>query len=204
MDCNVDPTIQHSLGCQIVSMNLHSSNERLLVNDGRFRANGSTGYVLKPAHLIDGNKAIEREQQWKISLLCGSCLPKADSWSLKKNSVGALSAALVDPFVRVTLFQGDSRGATMIHSTLPAKNNGLNPIWDREEDTFVVAVSKPSVAIVLLSVWDDKTKDFIAGAALPLSCFREGYRNVALFDSMHTRCGPFAFASLFIKAQKLT
>ena len=204
-NCNFDPTIQHSLGCQIVSMNLYSSDERLLVNDGRFRANGSTGYVLKPAQLIDDSRAIEREQQWKISLLCGSCLPKADSSMLRKNvSVGASSAALVDPFVRVTLFEGDSGGATIIHSTIPAKNNGLNPIWDREEDTFKVTVSKPSVAIVLFSVWDAKTQDFIAGAALPLSCFREGYRSVALFDSMHTRCGPYAFASLFIKAQKLS
>ena len=201
---NFDPVIQHSLGCQIVSMNFHSSDERLLVNDGRFRANGSTGYVLKPSQLIVDTCPHEREQHWKLSVLSGNCLPKAES-TLSKRSISVnLSPAPINPFVRVTLFQGDLDGPRIIHSTLPAKDNGLNPVWDSQDDTFDVTISKPSVAVILFSVWDAYSKDFIAGAAIPLLCFREGYRSIALFDSMHTRCGPYAFASLFVKAQKLS
>ena len=201
---NFDPVTQHSLGCQIVSMNFHSSDERLLVNDGRFRANGSTGYVLKPSQLIMDECPQEREQQWKLSILSGSCLPKAESSMAKRSLSVNLSPAPVIPFVRVTLFQGDLDGPRIVHSTSPAKYIGLNPVWDNQEDTFDVTVLKPSVAVVLFSVWDAQSKDFIAGAAIPFLCFREGYRSIALFDSMHTRCGPYAFASLFVKAQKLS
>jgi len=202
---NFDPVVQHSLGCQIVAMNFHSADEPLLVNDGRFRANGSSGYVLKPPHLINDKSPIDREQQWKISVLCGSCLPRAESYMSKKNISVSSSSILLNPFVRVTLFEGNpNSGPVLVHSTAPAKGNGLNPVWDSEKDTFDMFVVKPSIAIVLFSVYDANTKDFIAGAALPLSCCREGYRSIALFDSMHMRCGPYAFASLFVKVQKLS
>jgi hypothetical protein len=186
-------------------MNFHSADEPLLVNDGRFRANGSSGYVLKPPHLINDKSPIDREQQWKISVLCGSCLPRAESYMSKKNISVSSSSILLNPFVRVTLFEGNpNSGPVLVHSTAPAKGNGLNPVWDSEKDTFDMFVVKPSIAIVLFSVYDANTKDFIAGAALPLSCCREGYRSIALFDSMHMRCGPYAFASLFVKVQKLS
>ena len=60
----------------------------------------------------------------------------------------------------------------------------------------------PLLRVVLFSVWDfDElvTEDFIAAAAIPLSCMREGYRSVPLFDPNHMRCGAHAFTSLFIR-----
>lgn len=206
---NFDPTTEHAFGCQIVSMNLHSSDEHLLVNDGRFRENGSCGYVLKPPelsalHLDDDDSVNVREQRWRVSILSGSCLPRNEgALGRKPLSVGG-SLNYISPFVQVSLYEGDLRQDNVLHTTNAAVNNGLNPVWDEEEDEFEFVVRNPTVAVVLFSVWDDDTGDFVAASPVPLSCVREGYRSIALFDSMHSRSGPYAFSSLFVRVQKLS
>ena len=83
--------------------------------------------------------------------------------------------------------------------------NGLNPVWD-EKNGFEFVVSRPWVAMLSISVYDKPEHgidDFVAGAAIPVSQLRQGYRSVALFDSTHSRTGPFAFASLLVNCQKL-
>ena len=67
-------------------------------------------------------------------------------------------------------------------------------------------VLKPSAAIVLFSLWDfgedsshENSEDFIAAAAVPISCLQEGYRSIALFDSNHMRCGSHAYSCLLTK-----
>jgi hypothetical protein len=191
---DVNPTIQHALGCQIVPMHFQTSDESLLVNDGRFRANDSCGYVLKPnpKHL---SRVDEREKRYQVSILSGRYLPKPESSLAKKGLV-------LRPFVKVSLYEGDPKGPFIVHKTDPIIYNGINPVWGTEKDTFELIVTRPSIAILLISVWDATSNDFIAGSAVPVSCLREGYRSVSLFDSLHTRCGSYAFASLFVNAVK--
>jgi len=199
-EVNNDPVVSHSLGCHLVSMNFHSSDEHLLLNDGRFRANGSSGYVLKPMTL----DFEQRSETWKISIISGTCLPKSESAMGRKSMVNfGESLSYISPVVRVSLYEGTGGGDDhIVHETEPCKKNGLNPTWG-ELDGFEVVVEKPSVAIMLFSVWDDETQDFIAAASFPVNCMRQGYRSVALFDSLHSRCGPYAYASLVVRAQKL-
>jgi len=66
-------------------------------------------------------------------------------------------------------------------------------------DDFKFKVQNPDVAMLQLTVWDKGvTSDFIASSSIPVSCIREGYRGVKLFDENHTRSGPFECASLLI------
>eukprot|EP00555_Chaetoceros_dichaeta_P001968 CAMPEP_0198248382 /NCGR_PEP_ID=MMETSP1447-20131203/139_1 /TAXON_ID=420782 /ORGANISM="Chaetoceros dichaeta, Strain CCMP1751" /LENGTH=69 /DNA_ID=CAMNT_0043932733 /DNA_START=1 /DNA_END=206 /DNA_ORIENTATION=- len=66
-------------------------------------------------------------------------------------------------------------------------------------DGFKFKVQNPDVAMLQLTVWDKGvTGDFIASSSIPVSCIREGYRGVKLFDENHTRSGPFECASLLI------
>lgn len=206
---NYDPVSQWSLGCQLVAMNFHSVDERVLVADGRFRANGSSGYILKPDYLIDDTKPRERQERWKFSILGASCLPKPESNAGRKGlvAVSGTSMHYINPYVKISVYdETTTSSGKVIHATKPVSRNGLNPVWTDKNDVEV-AIPSPSLTILLFTVWD-KTEsgadDFIAAAACPVSCIREGYRSVALFDSLHTRSGPYAFCSLLVKAQKLS
>ena len=192
---NYDPVLGWAMGCQIVSMNFQSADESLLVADGRFRQNGSCGYVLKPPHLLDSSLKREESQHWTFAVLSGFKLPKPS---------GGRKSFNINPFVRISLYEGSTKAKRTMYNTKRIKNNGLNPIW-REDEVFEFNISNPSIAMVVFSVWDktdEGTEDFIAAASLPVSCLREGYRSIALFDAKHSRSGPYAFSSLLVKASK--
>eukprot|EP00548_Thalassiothrix_antarctica_P009264 CAMPEP_0194157032 /NCGR_PEP_ID=MMETSP0152-20130528/70462_1 /TAXON_ID=1049557 /ORGANISM="Thalassiothrix antarctica, Strain L6-D1" /LENGTH=1458 /DNA_ID=CAMNT_0038865143 /DNA_START=158 /DNA_END=4534 /DNA_ORIENTATION=+ len=200
---NYDPVVAHGLGCQLVSMNFHSCDEHLLLNDGRFRVNGSSGYVLKPPYLR-GELFSDRPQSWRFNILRGFYLPKGEASILKKNLlVGGVFLPSVSPFVRVSLYEGKVDAKPVLHETKAVRKNGFSPIWNEGDDEFEVKVEKPSVALLLFTVWDQETSDFIAGAAVSVNHLRQGYRSIALFDSLHSRIGPYASASLIVRAQKL-
>jgi hypothetical protein len=196
---NYDPVLPWSLGCQLVSMNLHSADEHLLVAEGRFRQNGSCGYVLKPPYLIESSMEAPKEEQWRIRVLRGGYLPKPEYWSVSHSRC-------VNPFVKITVYDSNnSKSREAHHMTTVVKCNGLNPIWD-EGSGFEFAVSHPLVAMLSITVWDTSdsgVEDFIAGAALPVAHLRQGYRSVALFDSWHTRSVAFALASLLVNCEKV-
>jgi myosin heavy subunit len=202
-EVNYDPTTAHALGCQLVSMNLHSSDEHLLVNDGRFRANGSCGYVLKPAELLED--VPQRAQTWRFTVLCGSCLPKSEVAMTRKSIPVPVGGSIhpISPFVRVALYDGAIGEEVILHETKPVHKNGFSPVWNDEEDEFDFKVTNPSIAVLLFTVWDDDTSDFVAGAAVPVDSIRQGYRSVSLFDSLHSRCGPYAYASIVVRAQQM-
>eukprot|EP00542_Grammatophora_oceanica_P022083 CAMPEP_0194035342 /NCGR_PEP_ID=MMETSP0009_2-20130614/7770_1 /TAXON_ID=210454 /ORGANISM="Grammatophora oceanica, Strain CCMP 410" /LENGTH=857 /DNA_ID=CAMNT_0038676659 /DNA_START=5 /DNA_END=2578 /DNA_ORIENTATION=+ len=183
---SVDPIYAQSLGCQLVGMNFTSASEALLAYDGRFRANESCGYVLKP--LLSRE---ERPQSWNLSILSGSYLPKPESE--KKAS------SLISPVARILLYEGD--GAKVVRVTKPVKHNGVSPVWGEKD--IPIEVTRPSVAILLISLWDSASNEFIAASSLPIANLREGYRSVAMFDSLHSRCGPYAFCNLFVDARKV-
>ena len=196
---NFNPVLPWSLGCQIVSMNQQVCDAFVLVNDGRFRANGSCGYVLKPSSMLsmNNNRNVPKTQAtWQFKILSGYNLPK----TRKKAFAGC-----VNPRVRITLYDG---GATdqVVYISETVKKNGLNPIWDEDKGTTFENIKDPDSAIIMLSVWDfngDGAEDFIAAGAVPISCMRQGYRSVPLFDVNHMRCGAHAFTSLFIHSKAL-
>jgi hypothetical protein len=188
---NVDPVLAWSLGCQLVSMTFHSADESLLVGDGRFRQNGSCGYALKPQYLTDNSSRLETTQSWSFCVLGGFSLPK-------------LGRRIGKPCIRISLYEGSTEETLIMYKTKSSFSNGLNPVWDSKE-VLSFTVKKPSIAIISFSVWDridEKSEVFVAGAGLPVSCLREGYRSISLFDAEHSKAGSYAYAPLLVKASK--
>jgi phosphatidylinositol phospholipase C delta len=135
-------------------------------------------------------------QEWEINVLCAQNIPK-----ISKKTGGERT----NPRVRLTVYDGGSV-VPQAYATKVIKRNGFNPIWIDNEESFRFSVNDSSVAIVLFSVWDCDQKtgkeDFLGAAAVPVSCMRQGYRSVALFDANHMRGGDIAYASLFVKATR--
>ena len=192
-DVNSDPLFLWALGCQLVSLNYSTFDEHVLKADGRFRRNGSSGYVLKPGNLFHDDQIRESAETWNINLLCGSCLPAPES-SRK---------SFINPYIKITVYGGDIEGKTAEHRTRVVMKNGINPIWD-EKDGIAFTTRYPSLAICTFTVWHKgETGDELIGAsAMPVSCMREGIRSVAIFDKFGSRSGPYAYCSLLVSASK--
>jgi len=100
------------------------------------------------------------------------------------------SSSTINPFVKVTLY--DASPAALLPSPVfkidVVEGNGLNPVWVQAVSFSCLA---PSVAMVLFVVYDHcyvtKTDLFVGASAMPVSCLREGYRCVSLFDSNNAR-----------------
>jgi len=122
---NSNPVAQWAVGCQLVAMDFQVSDEHLLVNDGRFRMNGSCGYALKPQYLLKDGPPSERWQHWKLQILSGRCLPKPTG--RRGLPVGILSSGQVNPFVRVYLYDGvtGKNSAKLLHSTEPVDRSSF-------------------------------------------------------------------------------
>lgn len=202
---NYNPTLPWAMGCQFVSMNF-IRNKFMLLNDGRFRENGGRGYVLKPEYLCNGKDDMNatdgaldctHPRDLTIKVLSGFCLPKSAEKS---------SSSTISPFVRVTLYDGSPAALlpSPVFKTDVVEENGLNPVWNAKASASFKCLN-PSVGMVLLGVYDHcnvaKTDYFIGASAMPVSCLREGYRCVLLFDSNNARSGAMKYASLFIKVE---
>ncbi|KAL3786275.1 hypothetical protein HJC23_005353 [Cyclotella cryptica] len=208
---NYNPMLPWALGCQCVSLNF-IRNQFMLLNDGRFRENGSQGYVLKPEYLcrnsldesaVDDAMNCKHPRTITVRVLSGYCIPKSEESG--SASYHGTQRRSVNPFVRVTLYDGSP--ATFLqpptHSTKVLQGNGLNPVWNDKEKSF--ACLNPSVGMLLIAVYDrcdaSKSDLFIGASAIPVSCIREGYRCVSLFDSQNMRSSALKFASLLIKVK---
>jgi len=203
---NFDPLQAWSMGCQIVPKSQHAQSPvQTLVGEGRFRQNKSCGYVLKPPFLTNTSLAQEKEEQWRFRVLRGSYLPKPVATRGPTSS----HPGCISPYVEIILWNG--KKPALFHKTAVVHENGLNPIWD-ESEGFTVSVAQPSIEILSISVFDQGFTElergisdkFIAGAAFPISHLRQGYRSVALFDSLHVRTGTFAHASVLVHCEKLS
>ena len=201
---NYNPMLPWAMGCQFVSMNF-IRNKFMLLNDGRFRENGGQGYVLKPECLCnnkndlnstDGVLDCTHPRDLSIKILSGFCLPKSPEKS---------ASSTISPFVRVTLYDGSPAALlpSPVFKTNVVEGNGLNPVWNAKDAAARFSCLNPSVGMILIGVYDHcnvtKTDYFIGASAMSVSCIREGYRCVSLFDSNNARSGAMKFASLFIK-----
>ena len=201
-ELNTDPLFKWSLGCQLVSLNYSTYDEHLLKADGRFRRNGSCGYTLKPEFLRSYDAVPERPESWKLNVLCGSCLPTPDS-KQQRTSTGI---SFINPFVKINVYGGDIEQRKGEHKTCVVGRNGLNPVFD-DKTGFIFKATSPSLAILTFTVWHKNAEgieELIGGSAMPVSCIREGCRSVPLFDKQNTRAGPYAYASLLVKAKRVT
>lgn len=197
---NYIPVLGWSVGCQLVSMNFQTSDAGLLLNDGRFRENGGCGYVPKPASVLslqEPKREARQPMRLSIRILSGSCLPKPKEKRGDK---------CIDPYIKVSVFdvKNGFKEETSTFQTGVVYNNGFFPIWN--EEAFAFSLESWASAMLQLTVFDKEvapsSDEFVATAAVPISCLRQGLRSVKLFDSTNSRSGAFDFASLLIDVKK--
>jgi phosphatidylinositol phospholipase C delta len=170
------------LGCQFVGVNLAFPDEQVLLAEGRFRENGSCGYVLKPRSLTHEDvHETEEPQRWALQVISGFNIPS--------------SSNNVNLRVQVKVWTAD--GEPIVHETDEVRQNCFNPSW---ANVFDLKISDPSIAIVNFIVYNGS--EYLAGASSPVSRWREGFRSVALFNANHSRSGPYEFASLLVQATR--
>ena len=195
---NYNPVLAWAMGSQLVALNFQTHDTPLLLNDGLFRQNHNSGYVLKPASLMGGGPA--ESAKIRISVISGHCIPKPK---------GEKDTEAIDPYVKVELHDvkvassGTEEYYTTSHQTKTIDDNGYCPVWNDKGAEF--DVQNVDVAMLIFNVCDADVgfDDQIAGAAVPVSCLRCGYRSVQLFDMNNIRTGAFRFATLLVKVDYL-
>ncbi|XP_029600812.1 1-phosphatidylinositol 4,5-bisphosphate phosphodiesterase delta-1 isoform X1 [Salmo trutta] len=176
---NYNPVPLWNAGCQIVALNFQTPSKEMDVNQGRFRSNGLSGYILKPEfQRYDGsefNPMTLTKGPWikhktlHIMVISAQQLPKLNKDKPK---------SIVDPLVKVEIYGVPAD--TCSKETRSIENNGFNPMWN---ETFQFDIQVPELAILRFQVEDyDATSqnDLIGHYCLPLTSLQNGYRHVPL------------------------
>ncbi|KAK3868344.1 hypothetical protein Pcinc_026256, partial [Petrolisthes cinctipes] len=192
---NYNPQDFWNAGCQMVALNFQTPGQMMDVYEGRFRANGGCGYLLKPAVMrehISLFSAHSRDtipgvapQLLKIKVISGQCLPKPRGSTATK-------ASFIDPYVVIQIF-GIPSDCTEA-KTRTVSNDSSFPIFN---ESFEFHINLPELALVRFVVLDDDFigDDFVGQCTIPLDCIQSGYRHVRLLSSMGE---PMDNATLFI------
>ncbi|XP_071543528.1 inactive phospholipase C-like protein 1 isoform X2 [Panulirus ornatus] len=192
---NYNPQDFWNAGCQMVALNFQTPGQMMDVYEGRFRANGGCGYLLKPAVMrehISVFSAHSRDtipgvapQLLKIKVISGQCLPKPRGSTATK-------ATFIDPYVVIQIF-GIPADCTEA-KTRTVSNDSSFPVFD---ESFEFLINLPELALVRFVVLDDEFigDDFVGQCTIPFDCIQTGYRHVRLLSSMGE---PMDTATLFV------
>lgn len=191
---NFNPIAAWTSGVQMVSLNIQTPDGFMRMNDGRFRENGNCGYVLKPSLEVPKEGAeTGGSMTLSVRVICASCIPKP-----KADKKGEI----ISPYVQVCCYDimmGHGKEIYSYGSSTPAHLNGFNPTFQsRNSHTF--KIQHQNVAMLQFTVLD-KGDVIIGSASIPVSCIREGYRSVKLFDTNNIRTGAFESASLLVRVK---
>uniref|UniRef100_A0A674BW76 Phosphoinositide phospholipase C n=1 Tax=Salmo trutta TaxID=8032 RepID=A0A674BW76_SALTR len=176
---NYDPVPLWNAGCQIVALNFQTPSKEMDLNQGRFRSNGQSGYVLKPDFQRYPGTEFDpvtltkgpwlKHKNFHVMVISAQQLPKINKDKCK---------SIVDPLVKVEIYGVPAD--TCSKETRSIENNGFNPMWN---ETFQFDIHVPELALVRFLVEDyDSTSqnDLIGQYCLPLTSLQNGYRQVPL------------------------
>uniref|UniRef100_A0A6Q2XVU5 Phosphoinositide phospholipase C n=1 Tax=Esox lucius TaxID=8010 RepID=A0A6Q2XVU5_ESOLU len=176
---NYNPVPMWNTGCQIVALNFQTPSKEMDLNQGRFRPNGMSGYILKPDFLRQAGSAFDpvtltdgpwlKRKVLHVMVISAQQLPKLNKEKTK---------SIVDPLVRVEIYGVPVDNASK--ETHHIDNNGFNPMWNKK---FQFNLKVPDLAMVRFLVEDyDHTShnDFIGQFSMPLTSLQNGYRHVPL------------------------
>eukprot|EP00013_Stygamoeba_regulata_P023382 CAMPEP_0177659408 /NCGR_PEP_ID=MMETSP0447-20121125/17426_1 /TAXON_ID=0 /ORGANISM="Stygamoeba regulata, Strain BSH-02190019" /LENGTH=1211 /DNA_ID=CAMNT_0019164275 /DNA_START=102 /DNA_END=3733 /DNA_ORIENTATION=+ len=176
---NYDPFPAWNTGCQLVALNLQTSDAPVWFNEGRFRDNGNCGYLLKPAALRQAATQpfdytqCTADQDPPLPVDCPMRVLRVRVISGRQLPKPSTDKEIVDPFVRLEVrgVPADDQRA----KTKKISQNGFSPHWD---ETFAFELVLPDAAQLLFVLYDkDLTKTTKLGySAYPISALRPGYR----------------------------
>eukprot|EP00048_Salpingoeca_helianthica_P002261 m.55906 g.55906 ORF g.55906 m.55906 type:complete len:875 (-) comp11999_c1_seq3:27-2651(-) len=189
---NYDPVPMWCGGAQVVALNFQTPCQEMNLNQGFFRDNGQSGYVLKPIFLRDQSIPFNpidpatydrtKAVTLKIKIIGANFLPKPG---------GEGKGEIIDPYVAVKIHGVPDDINTVETPTLV--DNGFDPVWNHE-CSFDIAV--PDLALVQVIVYDKDVSmdDFIGQTTVPLNSLNSGYRRFHLHYEDHR---PIRNASVF-------
>ena len=157
---NYDPSPAWSLGAQMVALNFQANDKPTWINRGKFAANGGSGFIRKPKHLIDPSipAPTEPARSLSVTVVAGS------GWDTFKDAelVGA-----PDTYVRVSITGNMKDAKSFATSTFTGERTGpkAQPFFN---ETFTFDVVEPDLALLLLTVYDKDTvsqDDFLPSIA---------------------------------------
>ncbi|XP_045066361.1 1-phosphatidylinositol 4,5-bisphosphate phosphodiesterase delta-1a isoform X2 [Coregonus clupeaformis] len=127
---NYNPVPLWNAGCQIVALNFQTPSKEMDLNQGRFRSNGLSGYVLKPDFQryagSEFNPVTPTKGPWikhktfHVMVISAQQLPKLNKDKPK---------SIVDPLVKVEIY--GVAADTSSQETYSIENNGFNPMWNQ-------------------------------------------------------------------------
>uniref|UniRef100_A0A0N5C908 Phosphoinositide phospholipase C n=1 Tax=Strongyloides papillosus TaxID=174720 RepID=A0A0N5C908_STREA len=177
---NLNPVPMWNTACHMVALNYQTGDKSMMLNQGKFLANGRCGYVLKPSYLLD--ESFRPDQADAVSTSCpviliitiigGRHLTRKDK-----------SKGICSPFVDIEIIGVPCDNIQ--YSTRTITSNGLNPIWN---ETFEFKIYCPELALLRFLVEDGdfvgpKADPFIGQAVFPVDCLRVGYRSIPLLNN---------------------
>ncbi|XP_052372216.1 1-phosphatidylinositol 4,5-bisphosphate phosphodiesterase delta-1a isoform X2 [Oncorhynchus keta] len=191
---NYNPVPLWNAGCQIVALNFQTPSKEMDLNQGRFRSNGLSGYILKPEFQRYAGSEFNpmtltkgpwiKHKAFHIMVISAQQLPKLNKDKPK---------SIVDPLVKVEIYGVPAD--TCSKETRSIENNGFNPMWN---ETFQFDIQVPELAMLRFLVEDyDATSqnDLIGHYCLPLTSLQNGYRHVPLLTK---RSDVIPSAGLFV------
>ncbi|XP_064805774.1 1-phosphatidylinositol 4,5-bisphosphate phosphodiesterase delta-1-like [Oncorhynchus masou masou] len=181
---NYNPVPLWNAGCQIVALNFQTPSKEMDLNQGRFRSNGLSGYILKPEFQRYAGSEFNpmtltkgpwiKHKAFHIMVISAQQLPKLNKDKPK---------SIVDPLVKVEIYGVPAD--TCSKETRSIENNGFNPMWNDVKCgmMFQFDIQVPELAMLRFLVEDyDATSqnDLIGHYCLPLTSLQNGYRHVPL------------------------
>lgn len=177
MSDNYDPSPAWSVGAQMVALNFQANDKPIWINRGKFSANGCSGYIRKPRHLLDPSVPAPSKpvRTLSVTVIAGS------GWD---NFKDAELMGAPDTYVRVSISGCVSDAKSFTTSVFTDQRTGprAQPHFN---ESFSFHISDVDLAVLLFTVYDKDTvsnDDFLAQYCCPVSMLRSGVRILPLYD----------------------
>eukprot|EP00112_Aurelia_sp_Birch-Aquarium-sp1_P019894 Seg501.9_Seg501.11 transcript_id=Seg501.9_Seg501.11/GoldUCD/mRNA.D3Y31 product="1-phosphatidylinositol 4 5-bisphosphate phosphodiesterase beta-4" protein_id=Seg501.9_Seg501.11/GoldUCD/D3Y31 len=183
---NYNPQAFWNVGCQLVSLNLQTTDVSYQLNHAKFEANAQLGYLLKPEIMRRAEKAFDPFTESPFDGIIPATV------AVKVISGQFLTDKKSQTYVIVELY-GLPADTKRKNKTKLAQNTYMNTCFSDETFHFNKVIL-PELALLRLAVYDENDK-ILGQRILPLDGIQPGYRHVPL----RTESGqPCPLSTLFV------
>jgi phosphatidylinositol phospholipase C delta len=166
---NYNPVSALNAGCQLVALNVQTKDSHLAVYDSLFRENGNTGFVLKPATLLNSEVPANNKKRISIKVIKGINL--------------TTSKKLIDTYVSLRI-EGEKDDVKKNNTKTAVTADGKNPEWNQ---TLQFDVTRSELDFLVIKVKETHymslKNDTIGTHAIPIANLTEGLQTVPLEDN---------------------
>ncbi|XP_034256942.1 1-phosphatidylinositol 4,5-bisphosphate phosphodiesterase classes I and II isoform X2 [Thrips palmi] len=191
---NFMPQLFWNAGCQLVALNYQTLDLGMQYNIGVFENNQRCGYILKPEFM--------RREDRQLDIFSDSRVDGIVAGTLKVHVLSGqfLSDKRINTYVEITLYGLPADSLRKKFRTRVVPNNGINPVYVRDDEKDVPfdcnIVVLPELASVRIAAYEESGKlgKLIGHRILPLVGLCPGYRHVTL----RNEAGQPILATLFL------